>query len=69
MKLTVYFATNNPATIRRIRERFGMPMVGMTVNGELTCDVREDDLPLLRETEKLGFISIRNKNVTENTSN
>ena len=69
MRMTIYFATNNPETIRRIRERFGMPMVGMTVNGELTCDVREDDLPLLRETEKLGFISIRNKNVTENTSN
>ena len=69
MRMTIYFATNNPATIRRIRERFGMPMVGMTVNGELTCDVREDDLPLLRETEKLGFIRIRNKNVTKNTSN
>ena len=61
MKLTVYFATNNPATIRRIRERFDMPMVGMTVNGELKCDIKDEDLPLLKEVEKIGFIRIRNK--------
>lgn len=61
MKLTIYFVTRNHDTIRRIRERFGMPMVGMTVNGELVCDVKDEDLPLLRETERKGFIQIRNK--------
>lgn len=57
----IFFKTNNPATIRRIRERFGMPQVGMTVNGEQMADIKDDDLPLLRETEKAGFIQIRNK--------
>lgn len=61
MKLTIYFATSNMETIRRIRDRFGMPQVGMTVNGELECDIREDDLELLKETEKRGFIKIRKK--------
>ena len=61
MKLTVYFRTRNNDTIRRIRERFGMPMVGMTVNGELTCEIKDDDMPLLKECEKLGYVQIRNK--------
>lgn len=38
-----------------------MPQTGMTVNGELTCDIKEDDLELLKETEKRGFIQIRKK--------
>ena len=61
MKLTIYFRTNNHDTIRRIRERFSMPMVGMTVNGELTCDIKDEDIPLLQECERMGFINIRNK--------
>lgn len=61
MKLTIYFRTNNHDTIRRIRERFSMPMVGMTINGELTCDIKDDDIELLKETEKRGFIKIRRK--------
>lgn len=61
MKLTIYFRTNNHDTIRRIRERFGMPMVGMTINGELVCDIKDEDIELLKETEKRGFIKIRRK--------
>lgn len=61
MKLTIYFATSNMETIRRIRDRFGMPQVGMTVNGEQVADIKDEDLPLLQEVEKLGFIQIRNK--------
>ncbi len=38
-----------------------MPTSGMTVNGELTCYIREDDMELLKETEKRGFIKIRKK--------
>lgn len=62
MKLTIYFRTNNHDTIRRIRERFSMPMVGMTVNGELSCEIKDEDIPLLKECEKLGYIQIRRKN-------
>lgn len=61
MKLTIYFATSNMETIRRIRDRFGMPQVGMTVNGEQVADIKDEDLPLLQDVEKLGFIQIRNK--------
>lgn len=61
MKLTIYFCHSDKETNDKIRQRFGMPMVGMTVNGELTCDIRKEDLELLKETEKRGFIKIRRK--------
>ena len=61
MKLTIYFCHSDKETNDKIRQRFGMPMSGMTVNGELTCDIREEDLELLKKTEKRGFIQIRNK--------
>ena len=61
MKMTIYFVTNHPDTIRRIRAKFGMPQTGMTVNGELTCEINDEGLPLLQEVEKLGFIQIREK--------
>ena len=61
MKLTIYFCQSDKEMNDKIRKRFGMPMSGMTVNGELTCDIREDDLELLKETEKRGFIKIRRK--------
>lgn len=61
MKLTIYFCQSDKETNDRIRERFSMPTIGMTVNGELTCDIKDEDLELLKETEKRGFIQIRNK--------
>lgn len=61
MKMTIYFATNHPDTISRIRAKFGMQQTGMTVNGEQVADIKDEDLPLLQEVEKLGFIQIRNK--------
>ena len=59
MKLTIYFCHSDKAVNDKIRARFGMPMVGMTVNGELVCDINDDDIDLLKETEKRGFIKIR----------
>ena len=61
MKVTIYFATSNTETIRKIRDKFGMPQTGMTVNGEQVADIKDEDLPLLQEVEKLGFIQIRKK--------
>ena len=60
-RVTVYFATRSPEIIKKIRERFGMPMVGMTVNGELKCEIKEEDWELLKATERMGYIKIRNK--------
>lgn len=61
MKMTIYFATNHPDTIRKIREKFGMSQTGMTVNGEQVADIKDEDLPILREVEKMGYIQIRKK--------
>lgn len=61
MKMTIYFATNHPDTIQRIRAKFGMPQTGMTVNGEQVADIKDEDLPTLREVEKMGYIQIRKK--------
>ena len=61
MKLTIYFCHSDKEINDKIRKRFGMPMSGMTINGELTCEIRNEDLDLLKETEKRGFIQIRKK--------
>lgn len=65
-KVTIYWNTRHikpediPEIKRRIRERFNIPAY-MTVNGETVAEIREEDMELLRETEKKGFIHIRNK--------
>ena len=61
MKLTIYFCYSDKETNDKIRKRFGMPMSGMTINGELECEIKDEDLELLKETEKRGFIKIRRK--------
>lgn len=46
--------------IRRIEERFNIPHC-VTVNGE-TCravEIRDEDMDLLRETARRGYIQIR----------
>lgn len=61
MKLTIYFCHSDKETNDKIRKRFNMPMNGMTINGELSCDIKDEELELLKETEKRGFIKIRRK--------
>ncbi len=60
VKLTVYWATRNAEANAKIRQRFGIP-AGMTVNGETVAEIREEDMPLLEETARRGFIQIRYK--------
>lgn len=60
MKLTIYWKTKNAQCIKHIRKRFNLPS-GITVNGEIVADIRDEDMELLRETEKIGFIQIRYK--------
>lgn len=60
MKLTIYWATKDAQSLQRIREKFNLSSY-RSVNGETPVEIREEDLPLLRETEKRGFIQIRNK--------
>lgn len=60
--VVVYYRTGDVSVIRKIRERFGFPKC-MTVNGEWPVVVNGDDWELLKETEKRGFIDIRNKQI------
>lgn len=66
MKTTIYWNTNHlsPQEVHRvkqkIRERFNIP-AEMSINGETSCEIKEEDMELLRETERRGYIQIRNK--------
>lgn len=60
MKVTIYWVTQDKEVIIKIRARFKIPKY-TSINGETPCEVSDSDLPLLLETEKRGFIQIRNK--------
>lgn len=64
MKTIIYWNTNHPkfslGLKRKIRDKFNIPSY-TSVNGETPCDIRDEDLELLRETERKGYIQIRNK--------
>ncbi len=62
MKIYVYYKTNDWGIIRKIQKRFNLPDC-VTVNGETCqpCEIKDEDVELLRETEGLGFIQIRKK--------
>lgn len=66
MKITIHWNTKHlgpeEATRikKRIRDRFHIPDY-MTVNGETPCEIREEDMELLREVEKRGYIQLRKK--------
>lgn len=57
IKLVVCWSTKDEETIRRIRQRFGMPKY-TTINGWTPAEILEEDMPLLEETARRGFISI-----------
>jgi hypothetical protein len=48
--------------IHKIQERFGLPK-GVTVNGETCelCTIKDEDWELLKETERRGYIKIRQR--------
>lgn len=62
MKLTIYWTTKgrDKRFCSDIRKKFKIPDY-MSVNGETPCEIRDDDMPLLRECEKRGFLKIRKK--------
>lgn len=57
IKLVVCWKKCNAETIKRIRQRFGMPTY-TTVNGWTPVEILKEDMPLLEETARLGYISI-----------
>ena len=60
IRLTIVWHTRNQEMIRRIRERFHIPS-GMTINRETLATVESENMELLREVERRGFIGIRFK--------
>ena len=58
--LTIVWRTRNTETIRKIREKFNLPP-GMTINRETKAFVSPEEMELLREVERRGFIGIRFK--------
>ena len=57
MRITVYWVTRNPDVIVRIRKKFNIPSY-TSVNYETECEIKNEDFPLLEETERRGFIRI-----------
>ena len=60
MNVTICCTTKEWKVIEKIRKKFGISSY-MSVNRETPCNIKEEDMELLRETEKRGFIQIRNK--------
>lgn len=52
MNITICWVTKDWETIEKIRKKFGISSY-MSVNRETPCDIKEEDIELLRETEKL----------------
>ncbi|MCD8386255.1 MAG: hypothetical protein LUD17_05115 [Bacteroidales bacterium] len=59
-QLVIYWLTNDRAVIDRIRSRFSIKG-GITVNGETPVRIKAEDMPVLEETERRGFIQLRRK--------
>ena len=60
MKVSVYWVTKDRTFIEKIREKFNIPHYTL-VSGETNADISEEDMPLLQECERRGFIQIRKK--------
>lgn len=60
MNVTICWRTKSQAKMEKIRLRFGISNY-MSINRETPCEIRDEDMELLRECEKRGFIQIRNK--------
>lgn len=61
MKITIYWGTRDPDIIGKIRDKFNIPH-HISVNYETECEIKDEYFPLLKETERRGFIQNRNKN-------
>lgn len=58
----IYYNTTDWSIIRKIQAQFHLPEC-VTVNGETCqpCEVPAEQMELLRETERRGYIQIRQK--------
>lgn len=63
MKLTVCWTARGRQKrfYHDICRKFGISSY-MSINYETPCEIKDEDIPLLMETARRGFIQIRNKN-------
>lgn len=63
MKLTVCWTARGRQKrfYHDICRKFGISDY-MSINYETPCEIKDEDIPLLMETARRGFIQIRNKN-------
>ena len=57
IKIRIRWLTKDKTNQEKIREKFNLPFF-MTVNKITPCEVHEDDMQLLEECEKRGFIKL-----------
>ena len=57
IKIRILWLTKDKTNQEKIREKFNLPFF-ITVNKVTPCEVREDDMQLLEECEKRGFIKL-----------
>lgn len=58
MRVTIYWTTREVDIIKKIRDKFNIPSY-FSVNYETECEIKDEDLSLLKETARRGFIQIR----------
>ena len=58
-KLTIYWPSHTSRELEKtIRMRFGIT-AGTTINGETPAVISDEDMPVLEDTARRGFIEIR----------
>lgn len=59
MKVTIFWQSKDDNINKRIREKFGIPKY-TTLNWTTpNVEIKDEDMPLLLETERRGFIRVR----------
>jgi hypothetical protein len=61
-RFLIRWITRDKRLIERIRQRFNIPHY-TTVNGYSPIEVSEEDMPVLQETKRRGFIGL-NRDIT-----
>lgn len=64
-KLIIHWNTRNAAAIASIRQRFGLTDY-TTLNGLTPAEISDEDMPVLEETAKRGYIGIIREKWCEN---
>lgn len=59
MKVTIFWQSKEENINKRIREKFGIPKYTTLNWATPNVEIKDEDMPLLLETERRGFIRVR----------